>query len=62
MMYDDIAFAKENPTPGMIINHPNGTDVYKGVPKDYVCSTVRPDVFLKVGIMTDKSFCLKSFS
>lgn len=48
MMYDDIAYAKENPTPGKIINHPNGTDVYKGVPKDYVCSTVRPDVFLKV--------------
>ena len=51
MMYDDIAYAKENPTPGMIINHPNGTDVYKGVPKDYVCSTVRPDVFLKVSII-----------
>ena len=33
MMYDDIAYAKENPTPGKIINHPNGTDVYKGVPK-----------------------------
>ena len=48
MMYDDIAYAKENPTPGMIINHPNGTDVYKGVPKDYVCSAVRPDIFLKV--------------
>ena len=48
MMYDDIAYAKENPTPGKIINHPNGTDVYKGVPKDYVCSSVRPDVFLKV--------------
>lgn len=48
MMYDDIAYAKENPTPGKIINHPNGTDVYKGVPKDYVCSTVRPDIFLKV--------------
>ena len=48
MMYDDIAFAKENPTPGKIINHPNGTDVYHGVPKDYVCSSVRPDVFLQV--------------
>ena len=33
MMYDDIAFNKENPTPGKIINHPNGTDVYHGVPK-----------------------------
>jgi legumain len=48
MMYDDIAGNKENPTPGKIINHPNGTDVYKGVPKDYTCMSVNPDVFLKV--------------
>jgi legumain len=27
---------------------PNGTDVYAGVPKDYVCNSVRPDIFLKV--------------
>jgi len=48
MMYDDIANNKENPTPGKIINHPNGTDVYHGVPKDYVCTSVNPQVFLKV--------------
>jgi len=48
MMYDDIAMNPENPTPGKIINHPNGTDVYKGVPKDYTCNSVRPDVFLQV--------------
>jgi legumain len=24
-----------NPTKGIIINHPNGNDVYHGVPKDY---------------------------
>lgn len=48
MMYDDIAYNKENPTPGKIINHPNGTDVYHGVPKDYVCGSVNPDIFLKV--------------
>ena len=48
MMYDDIAYNKENPTPGKIINHPNGTDVYHGVPKDYVCGSVRPDLFLQV--------------
>ena len=66
MMYDDIAFNKENPTPGMIINQvniissllvtpllsnciqPNGTDVYHGVVKDYVCASVRPDIFLQV--------------
>merc|ERR1712002_796668 len=48
MMYDDIAYNIENPTPGKIINHPNGTDVYHGVPKDYVCASVRPDIFLQV--------------
>jgi len=48
MMYDDLAYNKENPTPGKIINHPNGTDVYHGVPHDYVCSNVNPDVFLQV--------------
>lgn len=32
-MYDDIAFNPENPRPGVIINKPNGRDVYKGVPK-----------------------------
>jgi legumain len=30
MMYDDIANHKENPYPGKIFNHPNGTDVYEG--------------------------------
>ncbi|XP_052176743.1 vacuolar-processing enzyme-like isoform X2 [Diospyros lotus] len=34
-MYDDIAFNKNNPRPGIIINKPQGEDVYKGVPKDY---------------------------
>lgn len=32
-MYDDIAHNPENPRPGVIINSPNGHDVYKGVPK-----------------------------
>ncbi|CAI8612579.1 unnamed protein product [Vicia faba] len=35
-MYDDIAFNPENPRPGVLINHPNGSDVYHGVPKDYI--------------------------
>jgi len=48
LMYDDIAHNKQNPTPGKIINHPNGTDVYHGVPKDYTCTNVNPDVFLQV--------------
>ena len=32
-MYDDIAMHKLNPRPGIIINHPQGGDVYAGVPK-----------------------------
>lgn len=32
-MYDDIANNPDNPRPGVIINHPNGGDVYAGVPK-----------------------------
>ncbi|KAF2286268.1 hypothetical protein GH714_012999 [Hevea brasiliensis] len=30
-MYDDIAYNVENPRPGIIINSPNGEDVYKGL-------------------------------
>uniref|UniRef100_K7FJF9 Legumain n=1 Tax=Pelodiscus sinensis TaxID=13735 RepID=K7FJF9_PELSI len=48
MMYDDIAENEENPTKGIIINRPNGTDVYKGVPKDYVQEDVTPKNFLAV--------------
>ncbi|GFS44739.1 legumain [Trichonephila inaurata madagascariensis] len=32
---DDIANNGENLTRGIVINHPNGNDVYKDVPKDY---------------------------
>merc|ERR1712055_301603 len=48
MMYDDIAHNKMNPTPGTIINYPNGTDGYQGEPRDYVCGNVNPDIFLQV--------------
>ncbi|XP_072479359.1 legumain [Notamacropus eugenii] len=48
MMYDDIADATENPTKGMIINRPNGTDVYKGVLKDYTQEDVTAENFLAV--------------
>ncbi|KAM4830390.1 legumain [Urocitellus parryii] len=48
MMYDDIANNEENPTPGIVINRPNGTDVYKGVPKDYTGEDVTPQNFLAV--------------
>ncbi|XP_053290148.1 legumain [Pleuronectes platessa] len=48
MMYDDLAKNEENPTPGIVINRPNGTDVYKGVPKDYTGDDVTPENFLAV--------------
>ncbi|XP_019953480.2 legumain [Paralichthys olivaceus] len=48
MMYDDLAQNEENPTPGIVINRPNGTDVYKGVPKDYTGDAVTPENFLAV--------------
>lgn len=48
MMYDDIANSEDNPTPGIVINRPNGTDVYKGVPKDYTGEDVTPENFLAV--------------
>ncbi|CAL9237727.1 unnamed protein product [Arabidopsis halleri] len=40
LMYDDIANHPLNPRPGTIINHPDGDDVYAGVPKDYTGSNV----------------------
>jgi len=48
MMYDDLANNDQNPTKGVIINHPNGSDVYKGVPKDYVGKDVTPENFINV--------------
>lgn len=48
MMYDDIANNRMNPTKGIVINHPNGKDVYHGVPKDYTGEEVTPENFLKV--------------
>jgi len=48
MMYDDIANNSRNPTKGVVINHPNGKDVYKGVLKDYIQKDVTPENFLRV--------------
>uniref|UniRef100_A0A673MCL7 Legumain n=1 Tax=Sinocyclocheilus rhinocerous TaxID=307959 RepID=A0A673MCL7_9TELE len=48
MMYDDLAQSSDNPTPGVIINRPNGSDVYKGVLKDYTGDDVTPQNFLAV--------------
>ena len=33
MHYDDIAWAPQNPFPGVVINTPGGENVYEGVPK-----------------------------
>lgn len=48
MMYDDIANARANPTPGQVINRPGGEDVYHGVPKDYTGRDVNARTFLAV--------------
>ncbi|KAK8476422.1 hypothetical protein V6N13_065910 [Hibiscus sabdariffa] len=45
-MYDDIAFDVNNPRPGVIINKPDGEDVYQGVPKDYTGEAVNVSNFL----------------
>uniref|UniRef100_T1JFN1 legumain n=1 Tax=Strigamia maritima TaxID=126957 RepID=T1JFN1_STRMM len=58
MMYDDIAQNRENPTKGIVINHPNGHDVYKGVLKDYTRNDVTPENFLN--ILQGKSEKMKS--
>uniref|UniRef100_A0A5S6R4Q7 legumain n=1 Tax=Trichuris muris TaxID=70415 RepID=A0A5S6R4Q7_TRIMR len=48
MMYDDIAYNKENIWKGKIINHPKGKDVYNGVPKDYTGKDVTPKNFRNI--------------
>uniref|UniRef100_A0A1D1ZHI9 Vacuolar-processing enzyme n=1 Tax=Anthurium amnicola TaxID=1678845 RepID=A0A1D1ZHI9_9ARAE len=48
LMYDDIAYNEENPRPGIIINHPQGENVYAGVPKDYVGDDVTVNNFFAV--------------
>ncbi|KAK9143244.1 hypothetical protein Syun_012644 [Stephania yunnanensis] len=53
-MYDDIASNPLNPRPGVLINHPQGTDVYVGVPKDYTGENVNTKNFYAV-LLGDKS-------
>jgi len=62
MMYDDIANNAVNPYKGIIINAPNGTDVYHGVSKDYTGAEVTPINFLNVlkGISVGGKKVLKS--
>ncbi|GJX26274.1 vacuolar-processing enzyme-like protein [Tanacetum coccineum] len=47
-MYDDIAYHEENPRKGIIINRPDGDDVYHGVPKDYTGQDVTVNNFFAV--------------
>uniref|UniRef100_A0A7N2KR98 Legumain prodomain domain-containing protein n=1 Tax=Quercus lobata TaxID=97700 RepID=A0A7N2KR98_QUELO len=54
-MYDDIAFDRENPRPGVIINSPNGSDVYHGVPKDYTGKHVTAHNFFAVILGNNRS-------
>ncbi|XP_068207037.1 legumain-like [Palaemon carinicauda] len=48
IMYDDIAYNTQNPNPGVILNEPEGPNVYDGVPIDYKGIHVTPTNFLKV--------------
>lgn len=48
MMYDDIAHNVENPTKGVVINKPGGSDVYGGVKIDYKGNNVNSKNFLNV--------------
>ncbi|CAI9771531.1 unnamed protein product [Fraxinus pennsylvanica] len=53
-MYDDIADNEMNPRKGVIINHPEGGDVYAGVPKDYTGDDITVENFFAV-ILGDKN-------
>ncbi|KAG2660193.1 vacuolar-processing enzyme beta-isozyme 1-like [Panicum virgatum] len=53
-MYDDVANSALNPRRGVIINHPEGEDVYAGVPKDYTGEQVTTKNFYAV-LLGDKA-------
>uniref|UniRef100_A0A7N0V1K8 legumain n=1 Tax=Kalanchoe fedtschenkoi TaxID=63787 RepID=A0A7N0V1K8_KALFE len=53
-MFDDIASNKQNPRKGVIINRPNGPNVYPGVPKDYTGANVTVGNFFNV-ILANRS-------
>lgn len=60
-MYDDIAMHDMNPRKGIIINHPNGSDVYSGVPKvpptrgSFLCILHLYNMHRLYSFMTNKS-------
>ena len=47
-MKDDIANNEENPHKGVIRNHPNGSNVYEGIPKDYTGNNLNAENFMNV--------------
>ncbi|GFT89629.1 legumain [Trichonephila clavipes] len=55
LITDDIANNGENLTPGIVINHPNGNYVYKGVPKDYTGEDVTLKNFMAVLKIDEKA-------
>jgi legumain len=48
MLFDDVANSKENPFPGKLFNHPNGSDVYEGLKIDYKGNDANAQNFLAV--------------
>jgi glycosylphosphatidylinositol transamidase (GPIT) subunit GPI8 len=60
-MYDDIAHNPENPRPGVIINHPQGGDVYAGVPKVTVHVHSSGEL-LMLAIISSVTFLKKCYS
>lgn len=48
MVFDDIAYNKDNPYQGQIFNSPGGKDVYPGCAKDYTGYDVNKDTVLAV--------------
>ncbi|CAG2115003.1 unnamed protein product [Medioppia subpectinata] len=45
---DDLAYNKQNPTQGIVVNQVKGPDVYHDVPKHYVKDDITPKTFLSV--------------
>jgi legumain len=56
-MYDDIANNSANPRPGVIINNPNGSDVYAGVPKVREWAGVPPSSCTSVASISPNQEC-----
>ncbi|CAL8093914.1 unnamed protein product [Calicophoron daubneyi] len=58
MMYDDVAYNRQNPFPGKLFNDYTHTDVYEGITIDYRREEVTPKNFLGV-LLGDEELVLK---